>query len=1029
MKLPPNRILLGLAALGLAVPLACAGLVGPCWSAWLLRGIRVDRCPAGELRPVAWLTADSVGRGDWGRVRVGLAVHYLDPRHGPRVTDGRRFSTTLTAIDPDGKATVLEPKKGWSGAGSVWLNEDDAPRGSWDEGMVQLPDGPDGEWTLRAVLTSPAGESTAEVPLSLYAPALTHVLPDAPLYRPGQTMQFRAVLLHEADLTPLAGRPGRWQVYDPDGNLVLDEKGKSSAMGVVASSFPLDPAAGSGQWRIRFESGAASDQVLVEVREFQLPRLTVEAAGTESWWPRGSRPVVEGEVRYASGAPVRNSPVAVAPAGRVGEWPPPPGWLPETTVMTDGEGRFRLQLDPVPADLVGVAKLSLGFTATEPAGAVARGSTTLTLSADALDVSAVTELSGGLVPDANNRMYLRVARPDGRVLPGAEVRVAREWDPDDPGITATADADGVARFQLDPGQPVTVSVPPVPVRPEPRDVGPRLSIGGGSDALTGDALDVPSRVAVDAWARDLEACADRTSPGSSESLVLVARVGADGGVRRAVASTGGGGTDALTRCVAGRASRLRAAPGVERLWRLDVSVRDPDQPWVDPDVEVVLGDEPGVGAAAREALRDARSCVAGEVVATTGPVQWIWESTPGSKALALSPVPDASMSARLSPGPAACVARALSGLSLAAPATQVATGTLAISTRIPSSRTPVQPGPTTFPGFAFRVSAAVDGAEVGSTVLRMQPGEVPRLRVRFSEVIVDPGATVEVTAIRGPGHQGSFPDKIQLMQADRQIGRFDFDPDKRRGTVTIPPEVHGFVSVTIDGVRALLYVRSPTDLAVAVAADKPVYRPGETATLTVTTRDGTGPVAAGVTLSGVDSTLAALATLPGGDDFARVTVRSASQDPAFGVLDARALQTGQIAGENAAQAAVLRVSEVPPAPPGAARADGVGHAVFDRDGEAADAFYGFYGDVRDAVRAWEKAAPEGEVMTPKKMVELWEATLRAHPARDPFGNPLHLSQVPRDLLPLTDPRVLVADAARVPEDVEDWAAYVAKEAP
>ena len=215
-----------------------------------------------------------------------------------------------------------------------------------------------------------------------------------------------------------------------------------------------------------------------------------------------------------------------------------------------------------------------------------------------------------------------------------------------------------------------------------------------------------------------------------------------------------------------------------------------------------------------------------------------------------------------------------------------------------------------------------------------------------------------------------------------------------------------------------------------MTADKPVYRPGETAVVTVTARNGETPVGAGVTLSGVDSTLATLATLPDADAFARVTVRATSDAPAFGVLDARALQTGQIAGDNAAQAAVLRVTSLPTVPPGA---DRVGiqetRGGFTPDAELTDAFYTLYRHARAEVRAWEEKAPADEHLTAATMVELWEAALAAHRTTDPFGRPLHLSALPVDLLALTDPRFMASDGARLPEDVENWPVYVSEEAP
>ena len=46
---------------------------------------------------------------------------------------------------------------------------------------------------------------------------------------------------------------------------------------------------------------------------------------------------------------------------------------------------------------------------------------------------------------------------------------------------------------------------------------------------------------------------------------------------------------------------------------------------------------------------------------------------------------------------------------------------------------------------------------------------------------------------------------------------------------------------------------------------------------------------------------------------------------------------------------------------------------------------------------------------------------------DAYGQPLELGRLPSDLLALTDPRLMVLDARHLPEDVEDWQAFVAGE--
>ena len=184
-----------------------------------------------------------------------------------------RATASLEVLDRDGHPTALAPKKGWKGKAN------DAR-----EAMVIVPPLPDGDYRLRATIRSALGDSAVEVPLPFYAPARVHVLTDRPLYRPGDRVQFRAVVLRAADLVPLEHRPGTWTVVDPDGDTVLEENVPTGAWGVTSGSFPLDAGAPEGSWHVACASGGAKDDLTVEVRPFTLPRFRVEAAATKAFY-------------------------------------------------------------------------------------------------------------------------------------------------------------------------------------------------------------------------------------------------------------------------------------------------------------------------------------------------------------------------------------------------------------------------------------------------------------------------------------------------------------------------------------------------------------------------------------------------------------------------------------------------------------------------------------------------------------------------------------------------------------------------
>ena len=85
-------------------------------------------------------------------------------------------------------------------------------------------------------------------------------------------------------------------------------------------------------------------------------------------------------------------------------------------------------------------------------------------------------------------------------------------------------------------------------------------------------------------------------------------------------------------------------------------------------------------------------------------------------------------------------------------------------------------------------------------------------------------------------------------------------------------------------------------------------------------------------------------------------------------------------------------------------------------------------------RDWERSAPAEEQLTPPVQAELWRAALRTcrdrgEPITDAYGRELRLHRLPHDLLVLTDPRAVVLDSTRLPEDIEDWIRWVHEEQP
>jgi hypothetical protein len=231
-----------------------------------------------------------------------------------------------------------------------------------------------------------------------------------------------------------------------------------------------------------------------------------------------------------------------------------------------------------------------------------------------------------------------------------------------------------------------------------------------------------------------------------------------------------------------------------------------------------------------------------------------------------------------------------------------------------------------------------------------------------------------------------------------------------------------------------VYARPHAELTVTVVPKRDRYAPGDKAELAIQTRlGGTGGPAA-VGLFGVDDSLGQLVALPDGDALGRVRPAVETQAPAFGTLDGQALALGRIRGANAAAATVLRVTAIPTPPELDAVVDGHAASAFDPIAELTDRFYLVLAELHAQVRTWEAKAPASEKMVPATMAKLWQAAIaasaaRGEPVTDAYGRTLRLSRLPSDLLSLTDPRAVVVVATRLPEDVENWPAWVARERP
>ena len=158
-----------------------------------------------------------------------------------------------------------------------------------------------------------------DVPTHSYHAGLqAHIHTDRPIYRPGETVSYRAVVRHDNDarysvppadlrFTLRLRRPGyRSEVIARIEQIELNELGTTA--GEIA--LPPDMATGSYTLSIRDQSGEGLAEVEITVAEFRVPEFAVEMAVARTDYVAGETIGADARASFYFGAPVNGAELA-----------------------------------------------------------------------------------------------------------------------------------------------------------------------------------------------------------------------------------------------------------------------------------------------------------------------------------------------------------------------------------------------------------------------------------------------------------------------------------------------------------------------------------------------------------------------------------------------------------------------------------------------------------------------------------------------------------------------------------------------
>jgi len=205
-----------------------------------------------------------------------------------------------TADDGAGEARFNAPKLERSHAADVGADEEEDFVGNAEWVLAQRGDD--------VALVAPYSLSLSSDPASDW---LGYVYTERPVYRPGHTVQFKAILRkRNGDAIQLpTEREAEVVITDVSDNQVYKKTLPLSPMGSLHGSLDLPATAALGGYSIRVSNGQGSAMGSFEVEEYKKPEYFVKVTPSRPRVLQGDKVTATIEARYFFGEPVANAKV------------------------------------------------------------------------------------------------------------------------------------------------------------------------------------------------------------------------------------------------------------------------------------------------------------------------------------------------------------------------------------------------------------------------------------------------------------------------------------------------------------------------------------------------------------------------------------------------------------------------------------------------------------------------------------------------------------------------------------------------
>ena len=227
----------------------------------------------------------------------------------------------------------------------------------------------------------------------------TNFFLDRAIYRPGQTIHFKGIMLSSNgnEVKTLTEKSTTVKLYDANGQEVSELKLKSNTFGTFSGTFIAPTGGLNGMIRIGNESGSHS----FRMEEYKRPKFEVKVNQPKEQYRVNDTVMVSGTAMSYSGVPLDGAEIKFR-VTRTARFPYPWlcwGWFPQSqpkqvafgTALTDASGVFQIEFEAQPDPLIKatykpVFSYQIEVDVTDQSGEMQTGSTSVSVGYHALNI-------------------------------------------------------------------------------------------------------------------------------------------------------------------------------------------------------------------------------------------------------------------------------------------------------------------------------------------------------------------------------------------------------------------------------------------------------------------------------------------------------------------------------------------------------------------------------------------------------------------------------------------------------------------